>query len=218
VILNKRWMLKLDTCLAQVTSEGEMVIDQDHQIQIVGLDPAQVTKHRTSYYCVAKTGIMERREEWVLESSYPFGVVTRLLEEGQEKHRRLHVARQIHKGELGRYPDVPKPWQDQGEDGWIRLKSVAECAKIEAFALMRGYYAFIVRNSSYALLMAASSEESLRTGTGWRQRMEFGLSWWRLLAPLEELWLGKNDARTLLTLAHFGVPLDDVPPPPPPAD
>lgn len=147
-VLDGRWVLevkkKADSCSGDVWS-----------YELIGGVP--VEDHELDY----SSGYgMEIDESWgyariLYVASEPFAALTwTSFEFWDNPGRRLVLARQIHKGELGRYPETPKltvvydekrnkNHRQRHRNGWVRLTELAEVSGLTIKQIMTNYWPVI---------------------------------------------------------------------------
>ena len=164
------------------------------------------------------------KSDWMTVSDKPFGVITCLDDgDGFSVHpirQRLHVARQIHKGELGRTLSIPSlkyVRQQHGRDyGWVRLRDLAEVTVssdlykaidlvLDASQFSRGLEYRAGRPVGSQIDAIWASEQEIQAGNVTvvglaPERFKF-----EALIPKSELWIRRNFAYTILRLQALGV-------------
>lgn len=180
----------------------------------------------------------------LLVAREPFAVLTWDDPDGQDGSllgRRLKVARQIHKGELGQNPPVPMPrfamvgGLPQGNAGrrdrrhnklgWARLTEVAELAGRSTEQILDEYWPVIdyhwgsseyIRPRDPVIHVIKAEDASLITGEEQQIPMET-YTMGQVLQMLREgrdfsnWWIRKGVAKSILYVAYFGHDFDSVP-------
>lgn len=186
--------------------------------QPVGPQPQDLLLDRT------QTGVHH-----LLVGREPFGILQSESHYGElQEGRRLILARQIHKGELGRYPEVPalsvtyrgeqhRRSRQRNKDGWVRLAELAQVTGLSIEAILTNYWPVIDYNvgqdrrrgmeAQIEILMAPKPEWIIDGPSSplhlsrdeINKRLAMGNEWnWM------DTWIRKGVARTIQRLVLFG--------------
>lgn len=164
------------------------------------------------------------KSDWMTISDKPFGVITCLDDGGgfsvHPIRQRLHTARQIHKGELGRTISVPSlkyvRQQHPRDFGWVRLRDLSE---VTVSSDLYKAIDLVIDASQFSgnLEYRAGRPVGPQIDAIWASEQEIQAGNVRVvgLAPerfkfeaqiaKSELWIRRNFAYTILRLHTLGV-------------
>lgn len=169
----------------------------------------------------------------LLVGDQPFGVITEEEREGSDPldHGGLyfHCARQIHKGELGRRPQIVRPqfvreapdhfMGEEGRDGqpitarnlrrgkkgWAQLQEVAELVGMDPEEMVRRYYLFTDESAPRLQIMRGGPEVIVGRKIR-RDEVEvfYPHAFAELFGDPRQIWIRQGFALTILYLKYFG--------------
>ncbi len=235
VVPDGQWVAEMQTHMHYVTrpdltrEHGESTVDRRDFVQkIIGGDGS------------AKEYLMDRREsdtiggfhrrcDLLAVSPVPFGIVETFFigrEEHEQWHRRFWSARQIHKGELGQKPLLPKtpeffrtPWkarsdiigggsQVRGWSSWTWLSQVAQIVGMEPYEVLHNFFWFSKTHRIGPDPMLTLDTAEFRAGAAlpWETitQQTINSDSVRVHAGYEVFCVPASWAMTVLYLHHFG--------------
>ncbi len=139
-----------------------------------------------------------------------FGVIEwRRLDDKLVDGLYFRSARQVHKGELGRLPEFPRPRRqmrvkDRVGHEWVNLLEVAELVGERWITLLRRFFPFTNDQSPVLMTQFGTREGMLGPHLGDPQRF-FSIDEVPARDPAM-VWITKGLAMTILYLHHFGYP------------
>ena len=135
------WVQKLETCRCVV----RLSLKEETVVEAVDVHPigSITTSYPISYHHTASQGqFSELSMRWYV-SDEPFGLIRTRREKGIIHRKSFIPARQVHRGELGQYPQVQMSRFVEhsrqphiGERMWARLAEVADLAKLDTLVML----------------------------------------------------------------------------------
>lgn len=197
-------------------------VKHERRWTIAGPDPAK--KHVRQSGEGFPKGANYRSAEWQFVSDKPFGII----EERRQNDKRVgglyfSCARQIHKGELGRKPELPRlprfareaPDREGHRHGWARFSEVSEIVGMKPIEFICRFAPFADVDDGSTLDFIQACDRSEIHGkrmqpqkTSFYHLGDMIVRWG--LSP-DEVWIREGFAKTVLYLNLFGYipPLPD---------
>lgn len=163
-------------------------------------------------------------QELLLVSPEPFGALT-WYGDVDDKGRRLKLARQIHKGELGRFPTIPRLTvvfdqerarsnPEHHTNGWVRLTELAGLSELSIRELLTEFwpvmdYDWTPSNEPRTHLMYGQPSDIRSGRVRFEERTQAqilqALNDWE---SWDDIWIRRGTARAILHLLQFGKRFD----------
>lgn len=148
----------------------------------------------------------------LIVSGEPFAVVTYSGRQTRPSRPIFEVSRQVHKGELGKKPDIAKPpcvlWpsNDGRTSGWVRLTDLAKVTGKRPKWLLHQFYAFGNNDDASMDFIFTNNREDIANGAVCAERILF----WDaritdgIYDDIDKVWVRRGWANTVLYLLSFG--------------
>lgn len=215
MVPNGRWIVEVIeqwVCYTHDLSLCEEGCEHRQQVMkysTIGIDSAQLTRYRVGYGVERCPTVTREWSHHVLVADQPFVV---LGENEIEQSRWVQVARQVHKGELGKEPFLNTPKFIRGPRGWgwVKLVDLARFASMTADEVWRHFSRFSGSGGMTVLFArrdaAAVTQDAkdLKWGTHIMTPLTDWLYFTTPEAERADIWVPAGWARRVLYLIKFG--------------
>lgn len=152
-------------------SERPLIVPVRHWARVLGVEVHEIKKRLVSQHRTTpdQYGYVSIEQTWILVSDKPFVVVHFRDDNEWRLHRRVTAARQMHKGELGRKPElpfeiewsqssIPSPdgyWDNTNSEepqyvthllSWVELRELSDITCLTTEEIIRGFAGFSSSN------------------------------------------------------------------------